>query len=292
MSERISGHTELIGLMAYPIRHSMSPTMQNEAFAKLNLDYAYLAFEVDNSNLAGAVNAIRDLKMVGSNVSMPNKMKVCEYLDELSEATQLTGACNTIVNRNGKLFGTITDGIGFMQSLKADGIDIIGKKITLIGAGGAGTAIAVQAALDGVAEISIFNNRDKNFVNAEATVQKISEHTKCKVSLHDLADKEAMRRELADSVMLVDATGMGMKPLEDVMPFDDASLLRPDLLVFDVVYSPRETKFLQFCRQHGCRTFNGLGMMIYQGAEAFRLWTGREMPVDYIRTLLFDAEVV
>lgn len=287
MSERLSGHTELIGLMAYPIRHSMSPTMHNEAFAKLGLDYAYLAFEVDNSNLQGAVNAIRDLKMPGANVSMPNKIKVCEYLDELSEATQLTGACNTIVNRNGRLFGTITDGTGFMRAVAAEGIDIIGKKITLIGAGGAGTAIAVQAALDGVAELAIFNIRDGSYTNAERTIEKINAHTACRASLHDLADMAAMRRELADSVMLVDATGMGMKPLEDVSPFEDASLLRPDLVVFDVVYSPRETKFLKFCRENGCRTLNGLGMMLYQGAEAFELWLGKQMPVDYLRELLF-----
>ena len=123
MAERITGHTELIGLMAYPIRHSSSPAMHNEAFATLGLDYAYLAFEVDNSTLEDAVKGLRALKMVGSNVSMPNKTVVGQYLDELSPAAQMCGAVNTIVNDNGKLIGHITDGIGYMQSLKDNNID-------------------------------------------------------------------------------------------------------------------------------------------------------------------------
>ena len=149
MAERITGHTELIGLMAYPIRHSSSPAMHNEAFAYLGLDYAYLAFEVDNSTLEDAIKGLRALKMVGSNVSMPNKTVVGQYLDKLSPAAELCGAVNTIVNENGVLTGHITDGIGFMQSLKDNDIDVIGKKMTIAGAGGAATAIEIQAALDG-----------------------------------------------------------------------------------------------------------------------------------------------
>ena len=137
MAERITGHTELIGLMAYPIRHSSSPAMHNEAFAYLGLDYAYLAFEVDNSTLEDAVKGLRALKMVGSNVSMPNKTVVGQYLDKLSPAAELCGAVNTIVNEDGVLTGHITDGIGFMQALKDNDIDVIGKKMTIAGAGGA-----------------------------------------------------------------------------------------------------------------------------------------------------------
>ena len=161
MAERLTGHTELIGLMAYPIRHSSSPAMHNEAFAYLGLDYAYLAFEVDNSTLEDAVKGIRALKLVGANVSMPNKTVVGKYLDKLSPAAELVGAVNTIVNRDGVLEGHITDGIGYMESLRDYDIDVIGKKMTIVGAGGAATAIEIQAALDGVAEISIFNIKDK-----------------------------------------------------------------------------------------------------------------------------------
>ena len=175
MSERITGHTELIGLMAYPIRHSSSPAMQNEAFAKLGYDYAYLAFEVGADEIEDAVNAIRTLKMRGSNVSMPNKTLVGQYLDELSPAAEMCGAVNTIVNDHGHLTGHITDGIGYMQSLKDNDIDVIGKKMTIAGAGGAATAIEIQAALDGVKEMSIFNIKDKFWANAEETVKKIRE---------------------------------------------------------------------------------------------------------------------
>ena len=194
MAERITGHTELIGLMAYPIRHSSSPAMHNEAFAYLGLDYAYLAFEVDNSTLEDAIKGLRALKMVGSNVSMPNKTVVGQYLDKLSPAAELCGAVNTIVNENGVLTGHITDGIGFMQSLKDNDIDVIGKKMTIAGAGGAATAIEIQAALDGVKEIlsSIF--MINYWENAEATVKKINERTNCKATLYDLERQREIKR--------------------------------------------------------------------------------------------------
>ena len=230
MAERITGHTELIGLMAYPIRHSSSPAMHNEAFAYLGLDYAYLAFEVDNSTLEDAVKGIRALKLVGSNVSMPNKTVVGQYLDKLSPAAELCGAVNTIVNENGVLTGHITDGIGYMQSLKDYDIDVIGKKMTIAGAGGAATAIEIQAALDGVKEISIFNIKDKFWENAEKTVEKINSKTNCKATLYDLDDKETLRREIEDSYLLANATGMGMKPLEGQTFLPDTSFLRPDLI--------------------------------------------------------------
>lgn len=141
MSERITGHTELIGLMAYPIRHSSSPAMQNEAFAKLGYDYAYLAFEVDANEIEAGVQALRTLKMRGANISMPNKTLVGKYLDELTPAAQMCGAVNTVVNDNGHLTGTITDGVGFMRAAADNGISPIGKKMTIVGCGGAGTAI-------------------------------------------------------------------------------------------------------------------------------------------------------
>ena len=160
MAERITGHTELIGLIATPIRHSSSPRMHNEAFAKLGLGYAYLAFEVGTEDLEDTIKGFRAMKVRGSNVSMPNKTVVHKYLDKLSDAAEMCGAVNTIVNDNGVLTGHITDGIGYMSGLKDAGIDIIGKKMTIVGAGGAATAIQVQAALDGVKEISIFNRKD------------------------------------------------------------------------------------------------------------------------------------
>lgn len=286
MAERITGHTELIGLMAYPIRHSSSPAMHNEAFAKLGLDYAYLAFEVDNDSLEDAVKGLRALKMRGSNVSMPNKTVVHKYLDKLSPAAELCGAVNTIVNDDGVLTGHITDGIGYMAALKDNGIDVIGKKMTIVGAGGAATAIEIQAALDGVAEISIFNIKDKFWENAEKTVEKINSKTNCKAVLYDLADLDRLKAEIASSYLFTNATGMGMKPLEGQTYIPDASFLRPDLIVVDIVYAPRRTALLEIAREVGCKYMNGLGMMLFQGSAAFELWTGQPMPIAYMKDVL------
>ena len=286
MAERITGHTELIGLMAYPIRHSSSPAMQNEAFAKMGFDYAYLAFEVDNDNLEDAIRSIRALKMRGSNVSMPNKTVVHKYLDHLSPAAELTGAVNTIVNDNGVLTGHITDGTGFMAALRDNAIDVIGKKMTIVGAGGAATAIEIQAALDGVAEISVFNRKDEFWERAQRNVDVINEKTDCRAELFDLDDLEILKAEIADSCLFVNATGMGMKPLEGKTYIPDASYLRPDLIVADVVYSPAETALLKMAKQVGCKCMNGFGMMLFQGSAAFELWTGKPMPIEYMKETL------
>ena len=272
--------------MAYPIRHSSSPAMHNAAFAKLGLDYAYLAFEVDNDSLEGAVQGIRSLKLVGSNVSMPNKTVVHKYLDKLSPAAEMCGAVNTIVNEDGVLTGHITDGTGYMMSLKDNGVDVIGKKMTIVGAGGAATAIEIQAALDGVAEISIFNRKDEFWANAEETVIKINEKTNCKAQLFDLADLDKLKEEIASSYLFTNATGMGMKPLEGQTYIPDKSFLRPDLIVSDVVYYPRETELLRMAKEVGCKTMNGLGMMLFQGAAAFKMWTGEDMPIEYMKEKL------
>ncbi len=286
MAERLTGHTELVGLMAYPIRHSSSPAMHNEAFAYLGIDMAYLAFEVDNSTLEDAIKGMRALKLVGSNVSMPNKTVVGQYLDELSPAAKLIGAVNTIVNDNGRLIGHCTDGIGYMQSLKDYDIDVIGKKMTVVGAGGAATAIEIQAALDGVAEISIFNIKDKFYETGVETCRKINENTSCKATMYDLADHEALRREIASSYLLANATGMGMKPLEGKTWLPDKSYLRPDLIVTDTVYAPAETEFLRIAKEVGCKNMNGFGMMLFQGAAGFKMWTGQDMPIEHMKEVL------
>ncbi|MGL5315968.1 MAG: shikimate dehydrogenase [Peptostreptococcaceae bacterium] len=287
MAERITGHTELIGLIATPIRHSSSPAMHNEAFAKLGLDYAYLAFEVGAEQLEDTIKGFRAMSVRGSNVSMPNKTIVHKYLDGVSEAAELCGAVNTIVNDNGVLTGHITDGIGYMMGLKDAGVDVIGKKMTIVGAGGAATAIQIQAALDGVAELSIFNRKDDFWARAEQTVRDINEKTNCKATLYDLADLDKLKEEIASSYILTNATGVGMKPLEGKTYIPDASFLREDLIVSDIVYSPRETALLKMAREVGCKkALNGLGMMLFQGAAAFKLWTGQDMPIEYMKEKL------
>lgn len=286
MAERITGHTELIGLIATPIRHSLSPRMHNEAFAKLGLDYAYLAFEVGNEELEDTIKGFRAMKVRGSNVSMPNKTVVHKYLDKLSDAAEMCGAVNTIVNDDGVLTGHITDGIGYMSGLKDAGIDIIGKKMTIVGAGGAATAIQVQAALDGVKEISIFNRKDEFYERAQKTVKDINEKTNCKATLYDLEDLDKLKEEIASSYIFTNATGMGMKPLEGQTYIPDKSFLREDLIVTDVVYAPAETALLKMAKEVGCKTLNGFPMMLFQGAAAFKLWTNQDMPIEHVKEVM------
>lgn len=286
MAERITGHTELIGLIATPIRHSSSPRMHNEAFAKLGLDYAYLAFEVGNEELEDTIKGFRAMKVRGSNVSMPNKTVVHKYLDKLSDAAEMCGAVNTIVNDDGVLTGHITDGIGYMSGLKDAGIDIIGKKMTIVGAGGAATAIQVQAALDGVKEISIFNRKDEFYERAQKTVKDINEKTNCKATLYDLEDLDKLKEEIASSYIFTNATGMGMKPLEGQTYIPDKSFLREDLVVTDVVYAPAETALLKMAKEVGCKTLNGFPMMLFQGAAAFKLWTNQDMPIEHVKEVM------
>ena len=286
MEQRIKGTTGLLALIGSPVGHSGSPAMYNFSFQYHNLDYAYMAFDIKEDQVPAALDAMRLFKMRGCNVTMPCKNKVAQCVDELSPAAKIIGAVNTIVNEDGKLVGHITDGIGFMQSLKDNDIDVIGKKMTIAGAGGAATAIEIQAALDGVKETSIFNIHDKFWENAEATVKKINERTNCKATLYDLDDKEKLREEMADSYIFVNGTGVGMKPLEGMSVVPDKSFFRPELIVVDVPYSPLETKMRSMAKEVGCKTMNGLGMMLFQGAAAFKLWTGKDMPIEHMKEVL------
>ena len=283
---QITGHTELIGLLAYPIRHSQSPATHNAAYEKLGVDIVNLAFEVDAPELEDAIKGLRALKLRGANVSMPNKTIVHQYLDEISPAAKLCGAVNTIVNKDGYLVGHITDGIGYVQSLKDNDIDPTGKKLTIVGSGGAATAVEIQAALDGVAEMSIFARDDKFKQNALDTVKKINENTNCKATFYPLEDLDKLKEEMHSSYLFTNATGVGMKPLEGQSVVPDKSYFRPELIVVDVPYSPLETAMRSMAKEVGCKTMNGLGMMLFQGSAAFELWTGEPMPIEHMKEIL------
>ena len=215
MSKHITGHTGLLCLLGSPVAHSVSPEMHNEACDQLGLDYTYLAFDVPEDKMPEAVQGLRTMGARGWNITMPGKNIMCKLADKVSPASEISGACNTIVNDNGVLTAYTTDGVGFMRAVKEDGVDIIGKKMTLLGAGGAATAILVQAALDGVAEINVFNVRDNFFARAEEIVAKLNERTECKVTLHDFSDPEVLRASIADSAILVNGTSVGMAPNVD-----------------------------------------------------------------------------
>ena len=233
MESRISGHTQLYALIGSPVGHSGSPAMYNYSFDKLGIDAAYLAFDVPVEKTEKAVEALRTLHAGGFNVTMPCKTAVAQLVDKLSPAAELVGACNTVVfEEDGTMTGHMTDGVGFVRNLKEHGVDIKGEKIVLLGTGGAATAIAVQAALDGVAEIAIFNRKDEFYANGEKTVEKIKKAVPSiqKVYIEDLDNTELLGQVIAESDILINATRAGMSPMQDVIPVP-AEFLRPELAV-------------------------------------------------------------
>lgn len=285
----ITGHTQLTALLGSPVAHSISPMMHNEAFRLLQLDYVYLCFDVTESTLPEAVKGLKACGIRGFNLTMPNKNKIVELLDDLSPAARLLGAVNTVVNENGRLIGYNTDGIGYMQAVKDAGHDILGKTITIMGAGGAATAICAQAALDGVEKIHIFARRTSRFWDrTEKLAQTISQTLPCQVCLHENEDTAALTQAISQSALLLNGTSVGMAPHTEDTILSDTSLYHPGLIVSDVIYTPRETRFLREAREAGCATFNGMYMLLYQGAEAFRLWTGQEMPIAQIKEKYFS----
>lgn len=288
MEKRIKGTTGLMGLIGKPVGHSGSPAMYNYCFQELGLDYAYLAFDISIEEVADAISAIKTLHMRGCNVTMPCKTEVVKYMDELSPAAQIIGAVNTIVNDDGKLTGHITDGEGFVENLRDHGIDIKGRKITVAGGGGAATAIQVQCALSGAEEISIFNIKDDFFQRTLETAEKIRNACpECVVNVYDIADQEKMKEEIESSDIFANATIVGMKPMDNESVVKDVSAFREGLVVCDAVYNPKETKLLREAKEVGCTCISGEGMLVWQGAAAFKLYTGLEMPVEGVKKLMF-----
>lgn len=278
MEKRISGTTGLFTLLGSPVGHSGSPAMYNFSFQKQGLDYAYLAFDVKKEQMPQAIDALRLFKVRGSNVTMPCKSIAATLVDDLSPAAKIIGAINVIVDDNGKLTGHITDGIGFVRNLKENGVDIKDKKLVVLGAGGAATALQVQCALDGAKEISIFNQDDEFYQNAEKTKEKIEQaKPEVKVNVYSLSDQAKLKAEIAQADILVNATIVGMKPL-DGQSLVDKSYLRPDLVVADTVYNPLKTKLIEDAEALGCTIAPGKGMLLWQGAAAYSLFTGKEMP--------------
>ena len=287
--KEITGHTKLFGVLGTPITHSISPPMHNEAFRQLGLDCVYVAFEVGEEGMKTAVEGLRTLNVRGYNVTMPNKNIMATLCDKLSPAAEIIGAVNTVVNDNGILTGYTTDGTGYMRAALDAGHNIIGKKMPLLGAGGASTAVFVQAALDGLSEISVFSRSTSKFnERARSIIEKLSDHTSCKVNLYDLEDEARLRHEISESAILTNGTSVGMAPNTDNSVINDISMFHKDLIVSDIIYNPRETKLMRLAKEAGCPTFNGLYMLLYQGAEAFKIWTGQDMPVDIIKAKYFS----
>ena len=278
---KIDGYTRLAAVVANPIKHSISPFIHNSAFEATNTNGVYLAWEVDAAELAETVANIRRYQMYGINLSMPYKEQVIPYMDQLSEEACLIGAVNTVVNREGTLIGYNTDGKGFFKSLPS--FKISKKRMVLLGAGGAAKAILAQAILDGVSQISVFV-RSSSMEKTRPYLEKIQNATGFRVDLFALEDGQNLQDSITQADLLVNATSVGMDGSSQPIP---TSIVLPEkLLVADVIYQPFETPFLKWARNQGNQSINGLGMLLYQAAEAFELWTGKEMPTDQIWELL------
>lgn len=288
MHPTITGHTRLTAVLGSPITHSISPAMHNESFRVLGLDYAYLAFEVDEHNFEPVIEGLKAMNVKGFNCTMPLKRLMYEKADELSDTARIVNAVNTVLYEDGKLKGHNTDGYGFMQSIRDTGFDYVGKEMTLLGSGGAASAIVAQAALDGVTHLHIFSRPGSASTEClKEQAVRMKDFTPCPVSFYDLKDHTSLKQCLERSAVLTNASSVGMAPHNEGCLIPDASYLHPDMLVADVIYNPRETQLMAMGRKIGCPTMNGLYMLLHQGAKAFEIWTGQAMPVEHIRGLYF-----
>lgn len=279
---KITGTTKIYGIFGYPVKHTASPAMQNAAFEYLGLDCVYVPFEVAPEKLSDAVSALRTLGVRGVNVTIPHKETIIPFLDELSDEASSIGAVNTVINNDGRLTGYNTDGLGFIRSLENTGRNKVkGKKMVLFGAGGAGRAVGIQSLRCGVPEVVVIDLLDEkaralaSFINS-----KISGDRAKAVSCHD----NVLKDMIADADIVVNASPCGMKK-DDTIPFDISTLKRGKT-VYDLVYSPPETKLLKAAAKKGCKTFNGLGMLLHQGCRAFEIWTGKKAPVKVMEKAL------
>lgn len=283
----ISGKTKLLCLIGSPVAHSMSPFMHNLSCEKLGIDYAYMAFDIKENEVQEFLKAARLMDIRGFNVTMPCKMEVARLVDELSPAAKIMKATNAVVNENGRLIGHNTDGVGFVRNLLDHGVSVKEKIVTLMGGGGAGTAVFVQLVLDGVKEIRIFNRRGANFDKlAKMTEEVLVYAPDCVIKIYDLNDEQKLYESIIQSDILVNATNVGMKPREDETLIKDLSVYHSELVVADIVYNPVETKMMKDAKNAGVRkVVGGKGMLLWQGEEAFRLFTGQQMPVEEVKKI-------
>ena len=271
-SSAVSGRTRVCGVIGDPIEHTMSPTMHNAAFARLGIDYLYVPFRVRKGELSQAIEGMRALNIKGLNVTIPHKVAVIPLLDKLDPLVEGIGAVNTIVNDDGVLTGYNTDATGFLQALLEEGVEPEGKNVVILGAGGASRAISFILAQRGAHLVILNRKLDK----AEELAQRISQVNALKLN------EENLSRALEGANILVNATSVGMSPDVDKTPLP-TRLLRPGLVVFDIVYNPIKTRLLQEAKRAGVRTIGGLDMLVWQGALAFEKWTGQKAPLDLMK---------
>lgn len=279
----IDGSTTLVGVFGHPIVHTASPAMHNAAFAALEMNWAYLAFDVDPANLKSALHGARDMGLRGVNLTVPHKILALDFLDDVDADARKLGAVNTVVFENGKLRGCNTDGYGIAKAIREEfNFGFKGKRVLVLGAGGAGRAIAVKAALDGALRVYVAN---RTAAKIEPIAKEIA-GTKSECRAVELTTA-AITSVIGDVDLLINATSVGLKDEETLaLP---ASLFTPQLFVYDTIYRPAETALLKTADDAGARTANGLSMLLHQGVKAFEIWTGRKAPLAVMRRALRAA---
>lgn len=271
---RIDGYTRMAAVIAKPIRHSISPFIHNHAYQLTATNAVYLAWEVAEEQVEQSLQQLRVLDMLGANISMPYKKMVLPYLDQVDESAQLIGSVNTIVQKDGCLTGYNTDGLGFLKSLPKT-FSIKDKKLVLLGAGGAATAIILEAIRQGVAEIHLFV-RPESLAKYQAIYSPLSEALSFSIVLHDLSSWDQVNAMMVGADLLINATGLGMDGVSLPVPKDFT--FPKGCLVADLAYFPAKTPFLQLAEEQELQTVNGLGMLFHQAALAFELMTEKTFP--------------
>jgi len=273
----ITSETKIYGLIGYPVKHSVSPQIHNAAFKTIGINAVYLTFEVKKEFLRKALDGVKALGIKGLNVTIPHKVNVIKYLNKLTYEANLIGAVNTILNEDGKLIGFNTDYTGVLKTFETYKIDLTNKKIVLLGAGGAAKAIAFAIA-EKASSLIILNRTKRKAVNL---VKELNKKLKVNALGNSLTFK-ALKNSLKDADILINATSVGMEPNVN-QTLVAKELLQKDMVVFDIIYNPLETKLLKEAREIGAKCINGIEMLVQQAAEAFKIWFKIEPPINEMR---------
>ena len=275
---KITGRTAVYGIIGYPVKHSLSPLMQTSAFQELGLDAVYVPFEVPPENLEDAVKGLKALSVRGFNVTVPHKEKVAQLVDYLTEDAEILGAVNTVKNEGGKLTGYNTDAEGFLRSLIEEGVELEGKRALMFGAGGAARAVGYALLKGGVKFLNIVN---RSFSKAKKVAEILGRRGN--VLVYPLKEG-TVETLLKDADIIVNTTSVGMK--EGDPQLFDYSKIPSGITVVDIIYNPPQTPLIKAAKEKGCKTINGLGMLVHQGAVAFEIWTGKKAPVEKMKKVL------
>jgi shikimate dehydrogenase len=283
MFMHIDGSTTIVGVFGAPITHTASPAIHNAAFAALEMNWAYLAFAVEPQNLRTALHGARDMGIVGINLTVPHKILALDCLDEIDAEAHKLGAVNTVAIEKGKLRGLNTDGYGFLKAIKEEfNLSVKGKRVLVLGAGGAGRGIAVKCAMEGAAHIRVAN---RTLAKIEPIAREIG-NTKSVFSSLGMSGNE-IRRVIHDVDLVVNATSVGLNDGDSLGL--DANVFSPRLHVYDTIYRPAETELLRVAESAGAKVANGSSMLLHQGAKAFEIWTKRKAPLAVMRRALRAA---